>query len=167
LDDIIEYGWGTLSRAQQIGLKFYEDFGQGIPRPEVESISSTILMKAREFCSQFQMVIVGGYRRGKEESGDVDVVLSNPDESKTLHFVEKLVVKLEKSKFITHTLTLSMKNSERGQMPVSWKAQIRSGSGFDTLDKALVVWHDPGKDAQKKARLRSYTRAYCLLFYYP
>ncbi|KZL67740.1 DNA polymerase beta [Colletotrichum tofieldiae] len=143
LDDVVEYGWDSLSRVQQIGVKYYSEFKLKIPRTEVESIAHTILAHARNINSGFQLVIVGGYRRGKQGSGDVDVVISHPDESATMHFVEKLVVSLEKSRHITHTLTLSNHNSERGQRPVSWKGNESKGSGFDTLDKALVVWQNP------------------------
>ena len=144
LDDIIEYGWDSLTRVQQIGVKYYDEFQLKIPRAEVEAISSTILEHANAIHKGFRMVIVGGYRRGKLESGDVDVVLSHPDEAATDGFVESIVVSLERAKYITHTLTLSTKNSERGQMPVSWKGnQKKAGTGFDTLDKALVVWQNP------------------------
>ena len=144
LDDIVEYGWDSLTRVQQIGVKFYEEFQLRIGRKEVEAIGETILEHANGIKDGFEMVIVGGYRRGKEESGDVDVVLSHRDEKATEGFVERIVVSLEKEGFITHTLSLSTTNSERGQVPVSWKGNTtKAGVGFDTLDKALVVWQDP------------------------
>ncbi|KAK3684935.1 hypothetical protein B0T22DRAFT_203652 [Podospora appendiculata] len=143
LDDVIEYGWEGLTRVQQIGVKYYDEFKLKMPRSEVEAISNVILEHAQEIHPGFQMVIVGGYRRGKTESGDVDVVLSHPDEAATKGFVERLVIGLERDKFITHTLIFSTANSERGQTPVKWKGDEKRGSGFDTLDKALVVWQDP------------------------
>ncbi|KAH7309429.1 hypothetical protein B0I35DRAFT_378815 [Stachybotrys elegans] len=145
LDDVVEYGWQTLSRVQQIGVKYYDEFRLKIPRAEVEEIGAVILQRAKQMDEDFQTIIVGGYRRGKKESGDVDVVISHPDESMTLHLIKKLVLSLEQGNFITHTLSLSTKNSERGQTPVPWKGNTRSGSGFDTLDKALVVWKDPSR----------------------
>ena len=129
---------------QQIGVKYYNEFKLKIPRSEVESIGAVILAHARQFNGGFQMMIVGGHRRGKPESGDVDVLLSHPSEAETSDFIEKLVLSLEKSHLITHTLTLSTGNSQRGQMPVSWKGeQAKSSPGFDTLDKAMVVWQSP------------------------
>jgi DNA polymerase IV len=154
LDDIVEYGWDSLTRVQQIGVKYYDEFLLRIPRGEVESISNIILEHANKIHPGFQMVIVGGYRRGKKESGDVDLILSHPDEATTQMFVEKIVLSLEKEKYITHTLTLSTKNSERGQVPVAWKGNDkRAGAGFDTLDKAMVVWQNPdwsGKEGKSK-----------------
>ncbi|KAI1079273.1 Nucleotidyltransferase [Whalleya microplaca] len=153
LDDIVEYGWDNISRVQQIGVKYYEELQEKIPRSEVEQIGDIILRHARKLHKGCQMVIVGGYRRGKAASGDVDVMLSYPDSAATRNFVLEIVTSLEKDKYITHTLTLSTKNSERGQTPVAWKGQgTKAGAGFDTLDKALVVWQDPKWDKSASAK---------------
>lgn len=146
LDDVITHYWSRLTRVQQIGVKFYDDFLLKIPRSEVASIGAIILSHARIIHSNFQMVIVGGYRRGKTHSGDVDVVLSHPNEKFTDRFIGKLVISLEKSRHITHTLSLSTRNSERGQVALPWKGEGRKGGGFDTLDKAMVVWKEPDPD---------------------
>ncbi|RFU26664.1 hypothetical protein B7463_g9672, partial [Scytalidium lignicola] len=151
LDDVVQYGWNSLSRVQQIGVKYYEEFQEKIPRAEVEGIANIVLAHARRIAEGFQMVIVGGYRRGKSGSGDVDMVLSHPDEEVTEGFISDIVLSLEDSGWITHTLTLSTANSERSQAPVSWKGEGgKRGTGFDTLDKALVVWQNrdwPTKEA--------------------
>jgi DNA polymerase IV len=145
LDDVVEYGWSQLSRVQQIGVKYYDEFQIRIPRAEVQAISSVILFYANKIRPGFQMTVVGGYRRGKQDSGDVDVVLSHPDEEATMGFITDIVDELEKGNWITHTLLLSTANSERGQQPVAWKGEgkTKPGTGFDTLDKALLVWQDP------------------------
>ena len=68
LDDIIEYGWKSLSRVQQIGLKYYDEFMLKIPRAEVESIAATITEHACLVTDKgIESIIVGGYRRGKSE----------------------------------------------------------------------------------------------------
>ncbi|VTT78065.1 unnamed protein product [Fusarium fujikuroi] len=146
LDDLVEFGWNTLSRSQQLGVKYYNEFLQGIPRDEVATIAAVILEHARLIDPGFEMAIAGGYRRGKQQPGDADVVLSHRNENKTLNAITKVVVALEKAQLITHTLTLSTHNSDRGQRPVSWKGEKSNGSGFDTLDKALVVWQDSSKN---------------------
>ncbi|KAK6208761.1 hypothetical protein QIS74_12279 [Colletotrichum tabaci] len=128
LDDVVEHGWHTLGRVQQIGVKYYDEFKLKIPRTEVESIADAILVHARNINPGFELVIVGGYRRGKQGSGDVDVVISHRDESATMHFVD----------------------NERGQRPVSWKGNESKGSGFDTLDKALVVWQELEIEGHKR-----------------
>ncbi|KAK4169163.1 hypothetical protein QBC43DRAFT_86084 [Cladorrhinum sp. PSN259] len=160
LDDVVEYGWDSLTRVQQIGVKYYDEFLLKIPRREVGEIADTVLRHANSLVKGggWEMVIVGGYRRGKLESGDVDVVLSHPDEKVTKGSVERIVLSLEGEMYITHTLLISTANSERGQVPVAWKGDDRNSrrSGFDTLDKALVVWQDPrwkgGKEGGEKNR---------------
>ena len=68
LNDVIEYGWKSLSRVQQIGLKYYDELMLKISRAEVESIAETI---TRHAClvtdKDIVSIIVGGYRRGKSE----------------------------------------------------------------------------------------------------
>ncbi|KAF2215176.1 hypothetical protein CERZMDRAFT_65507 [Cercospora zeae-maydis SCOH1-5] len=158
IDDIVEFGWSTLQRVQQIGVKYYDEFLDLIPRAEVESICKVIhrhAIKVRD--DGIQSMIVGGYRRGKEACGDVDIVISHPDEAATHKIVEDIVASLEDEGWITHTLTLSLNNSKRGQQTLPYRSD-GGGHGFDTLDKALVVWQDPTwptKDADLAANPRA------------
>ena len=143
LDDIIEYGWDTLTREQQIGVKYYDEFLDKIPRSEVEQIALTIHKHAVAVRDDMiQSMIVGGYRRGKEGSGDVDVIISHPDEDQTLNLVHDVVLSLEKEGWVTHTLTISLTTSRREQSTLPYHTG-GGGHGFDSLDKALVVWQDP------------------------
>ncbi|RHZ72099.1 hypothetical protein CDV55_108926 [Aspergillus turcosus] len=149
LDDIIEHGWNSLSRVQQIGLKYYDEFLTGVPRPETEAIAATITQHANRVRPHaaydgrgVECIIVGGYRRGKELSGDVDLVLSHRDENVTKNLVVDLVASLEAAGWITHTLALHMTTSHREQQPAPFRGDDE-GRHFDTLDKALVVWQDP------------------------
>ncbi|TID15260.1 terminal deoxynucleotidyl transferas-like protein [Venturia nashicola] len=145
-DDVIEYGWKDLNRVQQIGLKYYDEFKLGIPRAEVESIAAKVREHAVKVRDEgIELMVVGGYRRGKAESGDVDMIVSHRDIEKTAGLVSEIVASLETEGWITHTLTLSLTSTERGQSTLPFKSVgvASHGVGFDTLDKALVVWQDP------------------------
>lgn len=161
IDDVVEFGWGTLSRVQQIGMKFYDEFQVKIPREEVEDISDTILRHAR-LCRGIQegqwgsdedvvLVVVGGYRRGKEMCGDVDVILSHRDEERTRDLVIDVVASLESDGWITHTLSINTTTSDRNQQTLPYRGDGRGG-GFDSLDKALCVWQDPSYDSELHAK---------------
>ena len=144
LDDIIEFGWNDLDRVQQIGLKYYDEFLDPISRPEVEQIAKVVLehaVKLRD--GRITVTIVGGYRRGKQASGDVDMIVSHPDLEATAGLVRDIVESLETDEWITHTLTISLKNTNRGQHALPFRSVRGQGAGFDTLDKALVVWQNP------------------------
>ncbi|KAJ4363603.1 hypothetical protein N0V83_009899 [Neocucurbitaria cava] len=146
LDDIIEFGWNDLDRVQQIGVKYYDEFLVPIPRNEVEQIASVVhdcAIRLRD--DRITVTIVGGYRRGKQASGDVDMIVSHPDLSCTAGLVREIVEALEETEWITHTLTMNMTNTNRGQHALPFRSAkgAAGGVGFDTLDKALVVWQDP------------------------
>ncbi|MCJ1465494.1 hypothetical protein MMC07_004112 [Pseudocyphellaria aurata] len=155
LDDIVEQGWQSLTRAQQIGVKYYDEFQLKIPRAEVESIVATIAAHARRLTdSSLEAIIVGGHRRGQTESGDVDVILTHRTESVTLNLVEAVVESLEASGYITHVLTQALTNSHRSQQTLPLHSlHGPAGHGFDSLDKAFIVWQDPvrltGSDPDK------------------
>jgi len=152
MDDVVEFGWASLTRVQQIGVKFYDEFLIKIPRLEVEAIRDVIVRHARSVLdvteAQFgtkddaECIIVGGYRRGKELCGDVDVILSHREESKTKDLVVEVVRSLEAEGWVTHTLALHTTTSDRGQATLPYRAEGR-GHMFDSLDKALCVWQDP------------------------
>ncbi|KAI7492393.1 DNA polymerase beta-like protein [Hortaea werneckii] len=169
LDDIVEYGWTTLSRVQQIGVKYYEEFLDPIPRAEVAQIAAVIHAHAVKVRDEgIQSLLVGGYRRGKEACGDVDLIVSHPDERKTEDLVTDLVSSLEEEEWITHTLLLSLQSTQRGQQTLPFRASSSSGGGgatgshsggFDTLDKALVVWQDPRWEDQSPSSPSAFSPA--------
>jgi DNA polymerase IV len=155
LDDIIEYGWNNLSRVQQIGLKYYDEFADGIPRQEVVAIAKTVLLHAKLVRPEsvydgkgLECITVGGYRRGKEVCGDIDLILSHRDERVTKDLVLDIVRSLETEGWVTHTLALHMTNTHRDQQTLPFRGEIRRQHRFDSLDKALVVWQDPNFDQQ-------------------
>jgi DNA polymerase IV len=61
LDDIIEAGWDILSRVQQIGIKYYEEFNtQKISRPEVEEIGKIVGEASQQVTPGTVFEICGG-----------------------------------------------------------------------------------------------------------
>lgn len=148
LDDVVEHGWGSLSRVQQIGVKFYDEFQEGISRPESEAIADVVRNHAhrvRPGTEGIDCVIVGGYRRGKEVSGDVDIMVTHPEDAITHNLVVDIVASLETEKYITHTLSLHLTSTHREQQTKAFHGD-ETGKHFDSLDKALVVWQDPHFD---------------------
>lgn len=150
LDDIVEQGWNSLSRVQQIGVKYYDEFLEGISRSEIEGIARTICHHtklARPDADYdgigIECIIVGGYRRGKEVSGDVDIILTHRDDRVTHNLIYDVVACLEEHGWITHTLALHLTSSNREQQTLPYRGESGGKPRFDSLDKALVVWQDP------------------------
>lgn len=81
-----------LNKNQHIGLQYYEQLLQRIPRPEMDK-HAALLMAAKP--ASLEGVIVGSYRRGKTDSGDIDMLIrtakADVDAGKALtEFVDNL-----------------------------------------------------------------------------
>lgn len=71
-----------LTPAQKIGLKYYEEFKERIPREEVGFIATAVREAANTFQKdEVHCYCVGSFRRGKETSGDIDVLVACRDYS--------------------------------------------------------------------------------------
>lgn len=91
----------SLSKNQKLGVKYYDDFLQRIPRDEATLIEQTVSenlpfinpilkminfnffqqVKEAAFSLNTGLVITtcGSYRRGKPTCGDVDILITHPD----------------------------------------------------------------------------------------
>jgi DNA polymerase/3'-5' exonuclease PolX len=67
-----------LNKNQRIGLQYYEDLQQRIPRAEMDEHAAR-LMAAKP--AALEGVIVGSYRRGRPDSGDIDMLVRTTDAS--------------------------------------------------------------------------------------
>ena len=71
---------GLLNDKQVIGLKYYEDILERIPRSEIDEYKKVfehIFHKKGVANSGSTMEIVGSYRRGAEDSGDIDIIIGD------------------------------------------------------------------------------------------
>lgn len=76
-----------LNKNQQIGLRYYEDLLKRIPRAEMDA-HAALLMSAKP--EGVDGIIVGSYRRGKPDSGDIDMLLRSPSGAALADFVAAL-----------------------------------------------------------------------------
>jgi len=70
-----------LNDVQKKGLKYYEDILKRIPRKEIDTYEKElkkIFDKVKNKDSTFQ--IMGSYRRGSKDSGDIDICISDPND---------------------------------------------------------------------------------------
>ncbi|KAJ2919657.1 hypothetical protein MD484_g855, partial [Candolleomyces efflorescens] len=77
-------GGVKLSSAQEIGLKFYDDINERMPRNEAEAIFHLIKPIALSIDPSLFIEIMGSFRRGKATCGDIDILVTRPvDDGKT------------------------------------------------------------------------------------
>lgn len=68
----------TLSNRQRIGLKYYEELQERIPRQEVDRIFDSVREIAQKIDASVTCYLCGSHRRGMLNSGDIDVLISLP-----------------------------------------------------------------------------------------
>lgn len=107
LDDVMEKV--SLSKQQQIGLKYFDDFSQHIPRNEVEEVAQLVSVAAKSIDPLLSITLVGSFRRGKDSCGDIDIMIIKPDHFISKDILSELLRSLKKSGLVTDDL-VSMEN---------------------------------------------------------
>ena len=93
---------GLLNKNQQIGLQYYEQLLQRIPRTEMDR-HAALLMAAKP--AALEGVIVGSYRRGRPDSGDIDMLIRTADKNvDAAEALNEFVASLKASGYIREVL---------------------------------------------------------------
>ena len=83
-----------LNDIQKVGLRYYEDVLKRIPRSEIEDykkIFESDFKKVATSDSKFE--IVGSYRRGAQNSGDIDMIITSDSPKVFINFIDELIKK--------------------------------------------------------------------------
>jgi NAD-dependent DNA ligase len=84
-----------LNDVQKKGLKYYEDVLERIPRSEIETYDQILhqIFDTVKNSDESNLQIVGSYRRGKQDSGDIDIIISDKhnDEKVFIKFIDELI----------------------------------------------------------------------------
>jgi len=125
-----------------ISLALKDDLSIKIPRKEVEQITRTVMRELEAIQPGCIHTIVGGYRRGKPESNDIDIVVTYPnaDQKRIQELCQGLTDVLSKKGLVTHLMTLTGQNTPKS-------------SHSDVLAKALTVFSLPGSNRSRRLDL--------------
>ena len=80
-----------LNEKQTIGLKYYDELIQPIPREEIVKHEKHLKTFLKKTDPTAELTIAGSYRRKKGESGDIDVLLKADKKETYTKFIKKLV----------------------------------------------------------------------------
>ena len=89
-----------LNDKQIIGVKYYEELLERIPRTEIEEYEK-VFKEVAKTVNITKLSIVGSYRRGNETSGDIDVILTTDNPNAFINFINIL----KKQNIITEILS--------------------------------------------------------------
>ena len=116
LEDLKKHG--KLTRQQEIGLKYYDEFLERMPREEAGQIEEVVKNAALEINPGLEAFACGSYRRGKPTCGDVDIIVSHPDGKSHGGVMTKLLDSLKSSGFLTDDLTFAENGEHRKYLGV-------------------------------------------------
>jgi len=94
-----------------LGLKYHNVYKENIPRKEIDEINILLEKVASNIDSKLSITICGSYRRGKETSNDIDVLLvhkdikTQNDFKSNENYLYKFINKLKNIHFIIDDLT--------------------------------------------------------------
>ncbi|KAH3980143.1 DNA-directed DNA polymerase [Parastagonospora nodorum] len=106
-----------LTDSHRVGLEHYNDFNTRIPRSEVEAHGAAVKAALAQIDPEFSATIMGSYRRGANDSGDIDMLITCPGASlsmlRTVVF-DSLVPQLFSAGFLKASLATSRSNDPTG-----------------------------------------------------
>jgi DNA polymerase lambda len=116
----------NLNHQQQVGVQYYHEFLERMPREEVSRISARITAVIQQLDKDFIVEVCGSYRRLKTDCGDMDILVTHPRHIKLHGFLATAIPALRDAGLITDELTSSSKSPSQDKfMGVCW-----GGSGL-------------------------------------
>lgn len=133
----------SLTKAQRLGLQFFDDIKTRIPRHEVEEMEKLLCKIGQDILPEVVIVCGGSYRRGKASCGDIDIIITHPDGQSHKGFLAKFVKHLKEVNFLREDLIVSS-HIEEG-----------TDSGVDTYFGLCTY---PGRELRHRIDLKVYPR---------
>jgi len=121
--DNIEYHLDNLSYDQKLGVKYKTEIEKPIPRKEITKFTKKLNTLLYKFNSDLYYDICGSYRRGKLESGDIDILITNMGNNDIL--LQDIVKYLTSNNILVDNLTLHGNKKYMGFAQLDKKSSIR------------------------------------------
>lgn len=105
LNDLLRHA--PLTPNQRVGIEHYQDLNMRVPRAEVKALGDYVKDEAARIDKRVELLIGGSYRRGADDSGDIDFIITKAgtkSSEELTPFLDKLVVNLTKKGFLTAEL---------------------------------------------------------------
>lgn len=124
---------GKLNSHQLLGVKWFHDMSQKIPRDEVQCAERILKAAAKHMNSELQITLCGSYRRGRPKSGDIDCLITHPGittmselESYPVNILAKFVDLLTNLEFLIDHLTDYGRSKYMGFCMIKQSSNINS-----------------------------------------
>ncbi len=165
-----EIGNGSLSTTHHInmGLKYYEDMKERIPRNEIDKMKVKLGKILKKIDRECVFEICGSYRRGQESSGDIDMIVSNPRFIRNIgeqHYLRRIVEECVGNKLIVDHLTENGDKKYMGFCRLNGRSKVRR-IDIRVIDYesywAGILYFTGNKEFNIKIRNRAIEKGYSL-----
>ncbi|KIL64316.1 hypothetical protein M378DRAFT_163339 [Amanita muscaria Koide BX008] len=147
LDDVLSGKGGVkLNPAQEIGLKFYSDINSRMPRDEAKAIFDLIKPIALQLDPGLFVEIMGSFRRGKADCGDIDILITRPTDDGKTHagILSRLLRELHAAEILTEDLALPENPYDLECIYRGLCHLPKEGSSRRRIDFLTVPWQSRG-----------------------
>ncbi|KAI8813784.1 hypothetical protein BJ742DRAFT_787461 [Cladochytrium replicatum] len=159
ISDLHDFESDRMSHTQRQGLLLYPDFSQKMSRVDVDELLWVLRTCLDAIDPGLEMTPVGGYRRGKELCGDLDVVIGDPNRASVDGLLSKIVDELKRGGLVNEILhyyegaSMGVKEFVRVEK-VSKKGRegggIQRGGNFDELSKCFCAMLQPSTGIKRQ-----------------
>ncbi|XP_077706022.1 DNA-directed DNA/RNA polymerase mu isoform X2 [Canis aureus] len=91
-----------LTQQQKAGLQHYRDLSTPVQRPDAEALLQLVKAAVAPILPGATVTLAGGFRRGKLQGHDVDLLLSHPQEGREAGLLPKVMQCLEKQGLVLY-----------------------------------------------------------------
>ncbi|KAF8422081.1 hypothetical protein EV426DRAFT_607496 [Tirmania nivea] len=142
LEDLLKKA--KLTENQRIGVEHYDDFNIRIPREEVQRHGDVVIKTALEIDSELQLDIMGSFRRGAKDCGDIDIIITKRGATNVelKGVLDELLKRLFAIDFLQYTLATSHRDGSGSKWHGA--SRIEPGARWRRLDFLLVPWKERG-----------------------
>lgn len=117
------------------GLAFYEDLSKPVSKSKALDILKIIETEAKIILEDVLIYLIGGFRRGKTEGHDIDILLSHPTEGKETGLLSDLLKRLKEKGLVLYG---GIKKSNV-QDPMQYTA---ANTSMDNFEKCFLILKD-------------------------
>ena len=106
-----------LTNSQKTGIEHYSDFNSRISRAEVAAHGAVVTKALKDIDENFEATVMGSYRRGASDSGDIDIIITHLSASLAqirATVFDTLVPSLFKQGFLKASLATMRKHEASG-----------------------------------------------------
>ncbi|XP_006166068.1 DNA-directed DNA/RNA polymerase mu isoform X2 [Tupaia chinensis] len=141
LDDLRKQSQ-RLTRQQRAGLQYHQDLSTPVQRPDAEALQQVVEVAVRQTLPGATVTLTGGFRRGKLQGHDVDLLISHPEEGQEVGLLPQLLLRLQDQGLLMY------QQYQRGGEP---SHIVRQGHTMDAFERSFCIFRLPQPPGAWKA----------------